>query len=84
MAASLQEGCLNHQDIAEVAHALPPQSQYLTFACGYLHLEKEHVDSLVALHRQDKSKLNQSSIEAWAEKNPGQDQKKVSISRSFN
>ena len=84
MAASLQEGCLNHQDIAEVAHALPPQSQYFTFARGYLHLEKEHVDSLVALHKEDRSKLNQSFIKAWAEKNPGQDQKKVSISRYFN
>ena len=87
MAASLQEGSLNHQDIAEVAHALPPPPGNVAFARGYLLLDKKYIDLMVALcntFEGYRAKLIQSFLEAWAEKNPGQDQKKVSISRYFN
>ena len=79
MATSLEEGCLKNVDMSEVAYGLPPPPGNITFARGYLHLEKEQVDSLVTLHGENRAKLNQSFIQAWMEQNPDQDQKKVFI-----
>ena len=72
---------LDKQDILGVANAFPPPPGNVTFARGCLSLLKNAIDSLVDLHGDDRVKLNQSFIQTWVEQNPGQDQKKVSISK---